>query len=697
LTDPAVTVAPISAELGLADVFLRVAAGTTSSATVVLDPLDAEGKPVRASMRRVVSGQKSGAGSAIETWTARIMSEPSPTKAGPGMRLKVEVTSPDHPSPTTIGPIIVATRPDPALASPDWAKGAVWYQIFPERFRNGNPANDPATCDTFPRRWNSDWSAVSPAEMEAARARAAAGPRGPGPASRIDPRTPGGALFQVATARRYGGDLQGVVQKLDDLKDLGVTAIYLCPIFQARSMHKYDATDYRHIDQTLGDPGSPPAEFVAPPGETDDPATWGWTPADRYFIDVLLPEAKRRGIRVIIDGVWNHVGTDFWAFQDVVRRGLESPYHDWFNAQFDREPGPNYGRLIGWKAWNGPNGSLPELRHTPDGDLAEPVKQHIFAVTRRWMDPDGDGDPSDGVDGWRLDVAPDIGPKFWSDWRALVKSINPDAFLAGEVWFKGTAFFGGRAFDAQMNYPFAKAAVAWIGTQPDFTTPQLTAALDDTFDQPPQTNLVQMNLLGSHDTERLVSMLANPGRAYSADAKIQSGAKGYNRSRPGPEVYQRALLGVALQATYPGAPMVYAGEEWGVHGANDPDNRKPVPWPDLEPSENSDDAPVPAIREQYRTWFLTRTDPDLGPLLRFGAVAHLETGDPAVFAFERTLNEQRAVVILNRSDAIFDAKELLGPLGGPAIVPALADTRIPPRTAAIWSSGAGVGRAVAPR
>lgn len=561
----------------------------------------------------------------------------------------------------------VATAAEPAHHTPDWAKGAVWYQIFPERFDNANRANDPRGVGVFDPGWSSPWERVSVDELEAARARAA----GRWPPASLDPARMGGALYNVVFQRRYGGDLQGVVRRLEHVADLGVDAIYLTPIFRAPSLHKYDAADYRHVDETFAAAGDPTPE--SPPGKTADPATWGWTAADRYVLDTLLPAIRRHGMRVIFDGVWNHVGREHWAFRDVLEHGRSSPYAEWFDGTFfEPKPGEAVpenmahlkpGTLISWRAWNERNGDLPVFKQTPGRDLAAGPKAHVFEVTKRWTAPDGD--PSRGVDGWRLDVAADLGVAFWRDWRALVKSIKPEAALFGELWFPGERFFGGEGFDGQMNYPMAVPVTRWLGVDPAFTSAQLARALEQVFVNHPATDLVQMNLLASHDTDRLASMLNNPGLAYDSGAGPRTSAA-YRAERPPALVYELVELAVALQATYLGAPMVYAGDEWGMFGADDPDCRKPVPWPDLGPREDASENADPKIRDAFRRWLRLRKDPALGPVLKYGLVRHLATNDPAVFAFERRLHERRVVVVINRGETGYDAGALIEGVGGPA-------------------------------
>lgn len=538
---------------------------------------------------------------------------------------------------------------------PAWAMGAVWYQIFPDRFRNGNPLNDPHGPGVTLMPWNSDWYAVSDEESAAWKKRAGIKPDAP------MPRHQGGPLYNVVWDRRYGGDLQGIEEKLGYLKDLGVTAIYMNPIFEAESMHKYDATDYRHIDDNFGQPASAGrvAESWTHLDEPADPSKWKWTPADRYFVDGFLPAAKKAGLRVVLDGVFNHTGRPFWAFADIEKNGAESLYKDYFFVEFDPA-----GKLKSWVSWFN-TGALPKFRQESNGDLVEPVKRHIFDITTRWMDPNGDGDPSDGIDGWRLDVALDVGLPFWRDWRKHVKSINPDAIIIAEIWDDASEHVKGDTFDTQMHYPFAKPVTDWLGVRPGMTSVQLEGRLRQAFDDSPQTNLIHQNLFGSHDTDRFVSMLHNPGREYDGANRLQDGdGRSYKGERPPKRCYDLSLLGVAMQATYLGAPMVYYGDEVGMYGADDPTDRKPFPWPDTGEPMNPSDAADWAIHKEYARWLGLRHDGVIGPVLKYGTVRHLTTGRDDVFAFTRELNGKRVVVAVNRSDTAFDATVLL-PEGTP--------------------------------
>jgi cyclomaltodextrinase / maltogenic alpha-amylase / neopullulanase len=586
-------------------------------------------------------------------------------------------TEPERPIDASGVEVIVesgSAKPGPM----QWAEGAVWYQIFPDRFRNGNAANDPRGSDTFLTRWTADWYGVDPLE------RAAWESKQPKDAKPLEPSE--ASVYRWIFDRRYGGDLQGVAQELDYIQSLGVTAIYLNPIFEAQSLHKYDATDHRHIDMHLGWPaeaGQPPERWVPSASETLDPKTWAWTPADRHFVDVFLPECKKRGIRVILDGVWNHGGRQHFAFADVVKNGKNSRYADWFYTRFTEK-----GELMAWQAWDGPSGWLPKFRQTENGDLIPEVKDYIFNVTRRWMDPNGDGDPSDGIDGWRLDVVPDIGEPFWKDWNALVKQINPGAITIAEIWQKKDTWPQGKHFDTQMNYPFAIPVLDWMTGKSGMSSGDLGTALRMAFEGLSEHGtLIAQNLYGSHDTDRYVSILHNPGREYDKNNSAMNASPGYLSERPPAATYDLSVMGVAIQAAYVGAPMVYNGDELGMWGADDPDCRKPMPWTDLGPNDSPADRADLGMRERYARWLKLRQDPELGPVLRFGSVKHVDSGSPDVFAFVREHDGVKVLFAANRGSAAFDAMAVIQAegMGGFAGSPVVG-----PRDAQIWKiSGAG--------
>ncbi len=529
---------------------------------------------------------------------------------------------------------------DESFRTPDWAKGMVWYQVFPERFRDGNPLNNPQSWDLTLVDWDQPFAETGIEEIERAWNRARVAPTQFG----YQTNRRGGSQPNVVYARRYGGDLQGVYEQLESLKAMGFTGIYLCPVFQSRSLHKYDADDHRHIDPTLGNPASyddpgPGHTGLGPDEDPFDESSWAWTPADRWFVDVFLPKAKSLGLRVVLDGVWNHVGLDHFAFNHVREHGEDSPYADWFQVVFDDD-----GRLIGWQGWSRVNGSLPEFKHIGE-DLASGPKAHVMAVTRRWMDPNGDGDPSDGIDGWRLDVAAEIGVDFWRDWRAQVKSLNPDALIVAEIWHDAAEMLGGEAFDAQMNYPFAYPVADWLSTGTEDVLGDagvLAGRLSRVFYHGPEIDLAQYNLMTSHDTERLASMMHNSWpRGY--DNESSRWFERYDASRIDATARQRALAAFAVMVGSPGAVMVYNGDEYAIAGADDPDNRRPLQWDAFSAHERR-------FAEHVGALLRLRQLPHWGEVLRLGS-ARFEAIEPSTLVIRREHNGRMVVLCVAPSPA----------------------------------------------
>jgi glycosidase len=416
-----------------------------------------------------------------------------------------------------------------------------------------------------------------------------------------------------------------------------VQGIYLCPVFKSRSLHKYDASDHRHIDPTLAHPGEyldpgPGHNQLGPDEDPYDETTWAWTPADQWFVDEFLPKAKSLGLRVMLDGVWNHVGLDHFAFDDVRRNGSDSPYADWFQVVFDEQ-----GKLIGWQGWSRVNGSLPEFRHIGQ-DIAPGPKAHVMAVTRRWMDPNGDGDPSDGIDGWRLDVAGEIGADFWKDWRGLVKSINPEALIVAEIWSDADEMLGPNAFDSQMNYPFVYAVADWLAIGSDGVVENASVVanrLERVFHHDPEIDLVQLNLMDSHDTERVASMMMNRwARGY--DNESSRWFEDYEYENVDADARRRVLAAFATMVASPGAIMVYNGDEYAMPGADDPDNRRPIPWSRLSNEQR-------AFKQQISDLLRLRSDASLAQTLRYGD-SHFSSIGEHTLKIARTLDDQRVEI-----------------------------------------------------
>ncbi len=449
------------------------------------------------------------------------------------------------------------TKTETTYEAPEWAKKVVWYQIFPERFRNGNKANDPVkeyydVPDSWEiSSWTADWYARADWEKEV-----------------------GGDFYRTVFERRYGGDLQGVIDKLDYLKELGIGVIYFNPIFDAKSLHKYDAAYFHHVDRFFGK--YPPGDVMIMEGENPvDPSTWKWTSADLKFLE-LIEEAHHRDIRIVIDGVWNHTGPEFWAFQDIIDNQENSEFKDWYEiTSFDDPSTPeNEFDYNGWWGFKG----LPVLSEENDG-LIDPIRDHIFDVTSRWMDPNGDGDPSDGIDGWRLDVASEVGKRFWKEWHAHVKDINPEAITVAEIWTEdATEYINAEMFNSVMNYRVTYPVVDYFFDN-EITAGEFVQQLRAVYESyPEEANFVFQNLLDSHDTPRVASQVFNPTTQYDHEVKPRDG---YDVRKPTEEERRIQKLAAVFQYTYVGAPMIYYGTESGMWGADDPDDRKPMLWDDL--------------------------------------------------------------------------------------------------------------------
>lgn len=526
-----------------------------------------------------------------------------------------------------------SSRPSPppapaAVPAKDWPKHAVWYQIFPERFRNGDPQNDPtAEYSRVPEKvrskwritpWTKEWYGMDEWEKDLAP-----------------------DAYGTMHHRRYGGDFQGIIDKLDYLQDLGVTAIYFNPIFESSSLHKYDARSYHHADPHFGP--DPEGDKALLAGETADPATWKWTAADKLFLE-LVHQAHTRGIRVILDGVFNHCATDFFAFADLKKNQEKSPYTHWFHVKkFDNPATPE--NEFDYDGWWGVK-AMPEFSEVTDEkgrkNLDSEVKAYLFAITKRWMDPNGDGDPSDGVDGWRLDVANEVGTGFWAEWNDYVKSINPLAYTVPEIWVEAQDFMREAKFDGVMNYyafamPIKGGMIHETISNRDFL--RLIEGRREKFTW--EEALRHQNLFDSHDTDRLPSMLVNRNRpyfskedafGYDGDLWAGSAEKPYLIRKPTPEERKLQRMLTLFQVAYPGAPYLYYGVETGMWGADDPDDRMPMVWSDLrfepqtispagQPERNDDlnfDADLHAFHKDVLA--LRKKHPELvdGPLRMLG-------------------------------------------------------------------------------
>ncbi len=555
---------------------------------------------------------------------------------------------------------LATARAEPAAGSvesrcPDWAKSAVWYQIFPERFRNGDPGNDP-TRDSLEwpigpganwrlSRWTADWYARDEWETE------------------LSPNFYKGGVFD----RRYGGDLQGVLDKLDYLAELGVNALYFNPVFYARSLHKYDGSSFHHIDPFFGP--DPRGDLALIDGESRDPATWKWTAADKLFLQ-LVKQAHARGMRVIIDGVFNHTGRDFFAFKDLTRKQAASSYKDWYVVNTFDDPATKRNEFH-YEGWWG-HKSLPVFSATPDGrNMPAGPKKYIWDATRRWMDPNGDGDPGDGIDGWRLDVADERPAQFWADWNTYVRKLNPQAYTSAEVWKDAKALIVEGGFSASMNYYGFAIPVKGCLVDHQIPMSKFVKLLDDRRNALPRPVAYTMqNLMDSHDTDRLASMIVNGERTryasadqidYNTNNDLRD-APNYEVRAPTPRERDIQKLVALFQMTYVGAPMLYYGTEAGMWGAHDPDNRLPMVWPDLQfdpqgadPRPGKSRPPDPVAFDQALFDFHKRVVAlrRQHPVLDRGDFAWRAVNDEAdTVAFERSSGDARIVVVLNRSEQV---------------------------------------------
>jgi glycosidase len=418
------------------------------------------------------------------------------------------------------------------VSTPDWAKNAVFYQIFPERFCNGDPSNDPQGVQP--------WGG-----------------------------TPTFNNFM-------GGDLQGVTQKLPYLKQLGVTALYFNPIFTSSSNHKYNTGDYMHVDPHFG--------------------------GDAAF-HTMLQTAHSLGLKVILDGVFNHTGDDNAMFVDCKTNGQKSPFWGWyhiFGFPIVTSPQPNYDSWWGF-------GTLPKLMVASNPD----VQNYIYSVEEKWL--------KEGIDGWRLDVPNEIASDdFWRGFRSRAKAINPNAYIVGEIWTDASHWLQGDQFDSVMNY-------VWRGNVDNFFANQTMnvdqldqALLGQLNEYDPQISQVMFNIMDSHDVPRFLT-------DCGGDTAKQK-------------------LAVLFQMTFPGTPVVYYGDEIGMQGAKDPDNRRCYEW---NPANQNRD-----VQNFYKTVIALRNQ---NAALRTGTFrSFLRHNDFNLYAYVRELGASKIAVMLNNSNQVRD-------------------------------------------
>lgn len=453
-------------------------------------------------------------------------------------------------------------RITPGFFVPEWAKGAVMYQIFTDRFCNGTVRNDVKTNEYYyieqPVQAVTDWNRP-PQSMDV-------------------------GCF-------YGGDLKGVWKKLDYLQELGVEVIYFNPLFVSPSNHKYDSQDYDYIDPHYGVILQEEGECLQP-GDTDNSHATLYSSrvsrqenldASNAFFAALVAEIHKRGMRVILDGVFNHCGSFHkWLDRERIYENApgyakgayvaeNSPYRNFF--AFKKEEWPYNPYYEGW--WD--HATLPKLNYEGSEDLCA----YIMKVARKWVSAPY------GVDGWRLDVAADLGHTeafnhaFWQRFRKAVKEENPDALILAEHYGSAKPWLGGNEWDSVMNYDAFMEPVTWFFTGMEKHSDAFrgdlvgnATAFGDamTYHMAQfQTNSLQaaMNELSNHDHSRFLTR-TNGKVGRLANLGTEAASEGVRRSL--------FMAAVTMQMTWVGAPTVYYGDEAGVCGFTDPDNRRTYPW-----------------------------------------------------------------------------------------------------------------------
>lgn len=412
------------------------------------------------------------------------------------------------------------------FAAPEWVNDAVFYQIFPDRFYNGEKSNDPQQV----KSWGT---------------------------------TPTSNSF-------FGGDLQGIIEKLDYLSELGINALYLTPIFLSPSNHKYNIDDYYKIDPHFG---------------------------DLETAKKLVNEAHQRGIRIILDAVFNHCGYNFFAFRDVREKGEASEYVDWFvikDFPIKTEHPVNY------QTFANSIPSMPKLNTS-----RQAVRKYLINAACYWT-------RELDIDGWRLDVADEVDHQFWREFRQEIKAIKPEVYIVGEVWHDAQPWLEGDQFDAIMNYYFTDAV--WDFFRGKISPVEFDGLLtQNRMRYQDKVNNVMLNLLDSHDTPRLLNVL--------------DGNK------------HKMKLAILFQMTYQGVPMVYYGDEVGLTGEDDPDCRRCMIW-----DENLQDQDLLTYYQK-----LINIRKDLISLRRGNFKTIIKDELNNIYGFQRKYLDEKVLVIINNS------------------------------------------------
>ncbi len=453
----------------------------------------------------------------------------------------------------------------PEMYTPTWVRDAVFYQIFPDRF---------AKSERVPKARHLECWDTPP------------------------------------TTHGYkGGDLLGVVDKLDYLQDLGVTALYFNPIFQSACNHRYHTHDYTRVDPMLG---------------------------GNAVLRELLDAAHARGMKVVLDGVFNHASRGFFQFHDILENGPQSAYLDWFHIRsFPLYAYHDHGNL-GYSAW----WNLPALPKFNTDTAA--VREFLWDISTFWLEF--------GIDGWRLDVPNEIGDDaFWREFRRRCREVNPECYIVGEIWDDASRWLQGDQFDAVMNYPFTRAAFGFTaartlehseirrcgyGSIEPLDAPAFARECERLVThQRQEVTEVQLNLLGSHDTPRALTIVGGDEAAFR--------------------------LSLLLLLSFPGAPCLYYGDELGLSGRHDPECRQAMPW-DYPNGWNQ------SLHSYLKGLIALRRD---HPALRGAAFKTLYAKE-GVVAFLREGEGERIVCVLNVVD---EPRPLALTLTGERLEPLLGD------------------------
>lgn len=517
---------------------------------------------------------------------------------------------------------------DPSYHTPDWMKEAVVYQIFPDRFKNGNSGNDHAKDDVGAR-------GAQPIEHRAWNQLP------DNPNMKDSPGYDGDGEWSNDF---FGGDIQGITDQLDYLQSLGVNALYLNPIATAASNHKYDAADWKSLDPMFGTP----EEF-------------------QTFVD----ELKKRNMHLIMDGVFNHSGDDsiyfdrygkyptvgayeYWsriydlmnqqgmtedqakqkAREELTAEGQTfSPYgfENWFNIENQKVDAGTPNERYKYQAWWGFD-SLPEIKSVPGTEVDhnselnnQSFANYIFrdadSVAKSWINR--------GASGWRLDVANEVDPSFWREFRKELKKVptvlGDDPLILGEIWDDASKYFLGDQYDSVMNYRFRDALLSFLKNGNAANMEKGLTAIRE--DYPQEAFHALLNLLGSHDTARAIFLLGG-GSEASPRAEMDSNYN-YELGK------KRLQLASIFQMGYPGAPTIYYGDEVGLTGSKDPDDRRTYPWGREDQELLSHYRKVGEIRASHAALF---------------AHGEIETlrSDGDLYVYGRSYNNQYAIVAINR-------------------------------------------------